>query len=410
MKNRYRRTAASQHLVIGVILTCIIGLGLLSTVIMKKVPFEDHFAIPWAAGRGWLLEGISPYADDVTQIANHTLSESTYQAQLPEIEVLTDPILNLVFILPFSLIPYEISRAIWVTAILLCIGLIGYFGLRLSGWKISFPERIGMIALVVLWFPGIQTIIMGQSSPIIILLILVGISAILSEQDTLAGFVLALTFGSLPTTALILLLILVWSISRRRWSIIASFFFGLAFLFIISLMLLPSWPLDWLGVLLNTYQNWDWVRTPVMDLAALLPGIANYLSIALHAVLGIYLIALWITLLGKSDSEFTWNALALLVVAYLFHIQSSIHQLLIVIPALFLVFRLWSERWRVFGHGLSWLLMLGIVAGSWYFAAPEFAFTDDARFGALIVGLPLLVFAGMVWIRWWALKIPKLPF
>ena len=410
MRKRYRRVSISQYLVVSLAVLIVLGLGFLSTVVMRHLPFEDNFVIPWAAGRTWLLQGADPYSEQVTQLAQQTLADSSYLARLPDKAVFTDPVLNLVFTIPFSLLPYEISRAIWVVVILICVGLIGYFGLKLSGWKLSFPEAAGIILLVTLWFTGIQTAVMGKSSPIVILLVLVGIYAILKEQDTLAGFLFALTFGTWQISTLFLLLIIIWSITRRRWQVLIAYFAGLAFLWVITLILLPSWPLGWLGVMIKNYAGFSWIHTPLIYLAKQLPGIGTYLSIGLHAGFGIYLLVLFITILGKSGREFTWKILAFLVLIYLFDVEASIHQIFLVLPAIFLVFRFWSERWGFWGQIFSLSLMVGITAVSWILAAPAFALDGSIGFGALIVGLPIFAFFGMISIRWWALKIPRLPF
>jgi hypothetical protein len=410
MKTRYRRTTISQYLVVGIVLVAAVGLVALSTFMMSRISFQDEFVIPWAAGRGWLLEGLSPYSEQIGRIASQEAAESPYLVTLPENRLLIEPALNLFFYLPLSLIPYTISRALWTALIAICLGGIGYFSLKLSGWKVSIYERIALIALTVFWFPGVKAVMTGQLTPVVILLVLVGIDAILHERDTLAGLAFALTFGSISTSILILLFITIWSIARRRWTIIGSFFAGLAFIWIITLMLLPSWPVEWLGVLLNTYEDWTWVRTPLMDLAALLPGIENYLSIALHALFAVYMITLWITLTRASEREFVWKVPALLVVIHLAHIQSSNILILLIFPALFVVFRFWSERWKVIGRLTAWLLIIAAAVHSWTSAAPDFSLVSDHRNLLLIVGLPIIVFIGMIWVRWWAFRIPRLPY
>ncbi len=410
MKKRYRRISISQYLVVSLAILVAIGLGFLSTVIMRQVPFEDHFVIPWAAGRVWLLDGGDPYSDQVIQLADQTLVNSAYQGQLPTKSVLKDPIMNLIFTIPFSLLPYEVSRAVWVVVVFASIGLIGFFALKLSGWKVSMYESGGTILLLAAWFSSIQAALMGLLSPIVILLILAAIYAILKKQDTLAGFLLALTFGSWQVSILLLLLLMIWSITRRRWQILIAYFAGLAFLWAITLILLPSWPLDWLGVMIVNYSGFSWIHTPLIYLAKQLPGIGNYLSIGLHAGFGIYLIVLFISIMGKTGREFTWKILAFLVLVYLFDVEANIHQVYLVLPAIFLVFRFWAERWKLAGHVLSLALIVLTTVGSWFLAGPQYSLTDSIGFGVFIVGLPLFAFAGMVSIRWWALKVPQLPF
>ena len=407
---RYRRTAASQYLILVFVLVSVIGVGVMSAYVMVRVPFTDNFAIPWAAGRSWLLEGESPYASSVGQTAAGAIEESAFLALLSESQVLTQPLMTLVFYLPFSLMPYAISRTIWVTVLSVCVGLIGLLSIRLSGWKIPILGIIAMVFMLLFWQPSVRAILEGYLSPIIILLVLFGVYLILNEQDTTAGFILALTFSSFLTTSLILVAILIWSISKKRWSIITSFFSGLIFLTAISFLLLPAWFRDWASVLVNYLDDWSWIRTPLMDLAALLPGIASPLAIFLHAVIGIYAITLLITILGQSGQIFTYKMCLIFLFAYLLHPQGSTVLIFFVVPAMLMVFRYWSERWGLFGDLISWVLLLVILVGPWLLVYSDLDFATPHEIPLLYWGYPLVILLGMIWIRWWALKIPKLPY
>ena len=411
MMKRYKRTSISQYVFVGLILLGVVALCFISAAVMRIVPFEDQFVLPWAASRMWLFEGASPYEDTVITFAEETLSASSYLGSLSDSASLVDPAINLIFYLPFSLIPYEISRAIWVTMLMLVVGLIGYLAFVLSGWKTTLIEKISLVVLTIFWLPGINSILTGQLTPVIILLILASIYFILRKEDTKAGFLLALTFGSFFTSALLLFLMVIWSIYRRRWSILTTYLSGVIFLILLTILLLPSWPLEWLRVILDTYRDWSWVNTPLMGLAALLPGIATYLSIALHILFVIYLITLVITLCRKSGVIFSWKIFSLLVVIFLFHVQASTDQLFLVLPAAFLMFRYWSERWRLFGRIFTWVLIATILGVPWLLNGVDpLIFVETMALPGLVVGFPILVIVGMVWIRWWALSIPKLPF
>jgi hypothetical protein len=296
-----------------------------------------------------------------------------------------------------------------MTLLVIVSGLIGYLSLKLSGWEVTRAEKVGVIFFTIFWMPGVNAAFKGVLSPIIIMLILLSIYLILQGYDTKAGFILALTFGSLPTTGLVIAFLIIWGISRRRWSILKAYFSGVVFLLAVTILLLPSWPLDWLRIVYDLFGNREWIRTPLMDLAGILPGIANYLSIFLHIALTIYLLFLVITLLAWKKKSFTWNVLAMLVVAYLFHVKPSINQLFLLLPALFMVCKHASERWRLFGRIFAWILLISIFSAPWLLVNPELLFDTKLSIPILMLSLPILVFVGMIWIRWWALKIPRLP-
>jgi len=409
MIRRYRRTALSQYILVGLILIALIILGYLFTMAMRSIPFEDHFALPWAAGRAWLLEGVNPYDADLAEIAENAMAEAGFLGQLPEQVVLTHPAITLFLYLPFSLIPFSISRAIWMVILTVLIGMMVYLSIRFTEWSVSTLEEVGVYALLILWYPGIYITLTGHLNLIFIFLALLGLILIKSGRFQAAGFILALTAGLLPLVILVIIFAVLWSIAKRQWSFLVAFFSGITFLMIVSLLMLPGWPLNWLRSVVQTYQDLSWIETPLMTLATILPGIANFISIALHASFGIYLLVIWINIFRKPERVFIWSALAVFVLSFLFDIQYSLFGLYLLIPALCLVIRFSFDRWGLIGKTIAWFILIIISAGSWLLMLPEIKFTGNLSVPVLTVGLPLIIFIGMVWIRWWAVKLTRLP-
>jgi hypothetical protein len=292
----------------------------------------------------------------------------------------------------------------------LSTGIIGFLSVRLSGIKLSLPGQIMVILVVVFWLPGVSAILGGYLSPITIALILAGIYLVIIEQDTTAGLILALTFSAFPTSGLVLILLFVWSISNRRWSILSGFFSGLAFLIIISFLVIPSWFMDWASVMISYFDGWGWIQTPLMDMAKFLPGVADFLTIILHVIFGTFALFLIITSLRKSNLIFIYKLSLYFLIVYFLHIQGSMMYLFFLVPAMLLVFRFWSERWVFFGHFLSWGFLIAFGAGTWLLVYPDINFTLPFDDKVISIVFPLFVLFGVIWIRWWALKIPKLPY
>lgn len=407
---RYQKTKTSQYIGVGLIIVGIITAAFGSFMIMRSIPFKDHFVIPWAAGRAWLLESINPYDTEVIQIAKNAIQESPFKASLPDEDTLLLPFINLVFYLPFSLIPYTISRLIWITLLSIGILLIAIFGLSITNWKLSPVEKVLAVLASLFWVPGFTITLMGQLSPIVILLLIISIYLLFSGQDTASGFILALTAGSLNISGLIIILILVYAMINRRWSVVSAFFSGVAFIVVVSLLLIPSWPRDWLSILVNDFPGLDLIKTPLMTLAAYLPGVERSLSIFLHALFGIYFLYMVITMRGKSERVFRWNLLATMIIAYLLNIRGSIDSIFLIYPASFLIFRFFSERWGMVGKIISWVIVSAMFVSSWLLFLPVEIISSSIDLPILNYGIPIIIFIGMNWIRWWAVKIPRLPF
>lgn len=405
MNNRYRRTSLAQYLVVILGIVGLIGVGFGASLLLRRAPVQDQFVVPWAATRDWLMEGNDPYRGGDQRGVQRTVDKSGYLSEIPNGGTLYHPVINLFLFIPFSLIPYEISRLLWITLSLAAMIYALHLAINLSGWQLSPTRRAAVLALIILFLPVTQTILSGHYAPWIILLLFGGITAIVRKQDTLAGFLLSLTWGALPISLFILIALVAWAISSKRWSILIAFAFGTAFLIVVSILLLPGWPISWLGVMLQFFTSLSWIRTPLMALSAVLPGVATFLSISMHVLIVIYFITLIITLLRQTGRPFIWKVLTILVVAFLIHPLSSAAFIPIVFPAMFMVFRFWHERWRFTGQILTGIVLVGLVVIPWTVTPLVKLFNSLTESVWLISVLPLFILLGMISIRWWAFRV-----
>ncbi|NLN70897.1 MAG: DUF2029 domain-containing protein [Chloroflexi bacterium] len=409
MMKRYRRTALSQYALVTLVLVLVLSVGYLGFVVTRHVPYIDNFAIPWAAGRVWLLEGGSPYGPAAIDTALAAMEEAPFMGQLDQPQLFSQPLFSLAFYLPFSLLPFTLARTFWVTSLSFFVGFIGVLSIKLIDWKLNQLGLFCVIIVLLFSLPGAFTILGGYITPIIIGMLLSSIYLIQNHQDTTAGFLLALASSCFLTIGLVIVLLLVWAIAKKRWPLIVSFFSGILFLVIISFLIMPTWFLDWASVLLRLNIDWNWIRTPLMGMAAILPGIAKPLSISLHGLFFLFGVFFFVSLLGRKERAFIYNIFSLLLLSYFLHLQASIVVLFLIVPALIFVVRYWSERWKRAGFFVGWAFLILTGAVSWFFAFPDFDFTHSIETPWLIFGYPLVTFVGMIWIRWWTLKIPKMP-
>ena len=83
------------------------------------------------------------------------------------------------------------------------------------------------------------------------------------------------------------------------------------------------------------------------------------------------------------------------------------HLSLLVIP-LALVFSIIYERWRKYGAAIAYLLLLLVAVVPWLvliFASDHFG--TVAR-DIIFLFLPLLTILGLYWVRWWAIRPPRI--
>ncbi len=246
---------------------------------------------------------------------------------------------------------------------------------------------------------------MGQFAAINALLIALALLLIRRNQDTGAGLLLALTIAKPQMSFLIIPLVLIWGISTGRRELLGGFFGGFIGLLMVSLFLIPDWPLQMLWQI-QDYPNYTDIGSPLSIIAGAAPGIRGPLTIALNGVLLIYLLWTWIAVWGKDYRFFLWTAMVTLVITNLVAFRTATTNYVMLFPVLLSIFQVWDDRWDGVGSGLVWLTSALLGIGLWIL----FLFTVDGNVESAVMYLPLpfLCLLGLWWTRWWVIRPPRL--
>jgi hypothetical protein len=94
--------------------------------------------------------------------------------------------------------------------------------------------------------PSMMCVFYGQTTPLVLFLVVAAWRWLETGRDRLAGLALALLTIKPQLTAILLLGSLIWSARQRRWGVIWGFGLTLAGLVAVSSILLPTWPVDFL--------------------------------------------------------------------------------------------------------------------------------------------------------------------
>jgi hypothetical protein len=251
---------------------------------LLRITFTAHyqgandFFIPWRATQAALWESRDPYSDEVTR----DIQLSIFGRELGPDEHQFDfayPLTLAPLLAPYTLVPYPWAQSLW-HATVHCLLLGGAFA-----WlRATYPARLPPLALVGggLWFlslyPSARTFILGQVAVIVFAAVAVTLWAIKRERQGTAGAMLAISTIKPQLSFLLVpvLLYLAWTSGRRR--VVLSFAGSLAVLLLLSLLLQPSWPFDFL----HRMAAYD--RYTGLGLATDSPGVLVYLlrSIGLH--------------------------------------------------------------------------------------------------------------------------------
>jgi O-antigen ligase len=154
------------------------------------------------------------------------------------------------------------------------------------------------------------------------------------------------------------------------------------------------------------YPTYTTTISPLAVIAGRSPGIQPLFGQVLHAIAYIYVLAQWFFSYGKDERWFEWTALMTLVITHLVAFRTATTNYLVLLPALFLVFRVTEQRWQGVGRVLTLAVLLALGAGLWGLFIVTV--TGNIEGPIMYLPVPFLCLFGLWWVRWWALRPPRL--
>ena len=331
-----------RWLILTVLLLCLIVAEsfALHTVFTSKFPGGNDFFVRWLGGREYLLHGTNPFDRSVAEKAQTEMFGRVVGPEIKDQAYFAYPLYTLYFFWPLSLIPYPWARAIWMTLLQLMLLGITLLSIRLSGWHP--PRWLFVVTLLwgILFYNGARAIILGQFSILVGLALFLALWAIEFRRDGWAGFFLALTTIKPQMVFMVVVFLLLWALARRRWRIISSFVVSLLLLITSSMLLIPTWPLDFVH---NAIAYTDYVAfgTPLENLLSyLLPAqVAAPLTVVLSILFFLTLLPGWWLALRDQPGAYTWTIMSTIIVGSLITFRSATANQMILYLPLFFFFR-----------------------------------------------------------------------
>jgi hypothetical protein len=294
-KMRVIHQAGLRKIIVYILLVAVVGV---IGYILVQGPstigdIPDDFVGYWTAGRLLAFQE-NPYSLENFVSINEGLGFTTI-VLLP---VFYPPTVLPVFML-FGLIPYPISRFIWL---ILSISLIFYCGLWL--WRIIHGpnEKRWVIIICVLSFAPIYFSLIEGQITFLILLGLVGFLYYINENQWFkAGLFLSLLLIKFQLIYLILVAVLFWVIFQKRWKVIAGTILASGLLVGITIIFQPSIISDYIiFILSNTPSHCGYVSISALFC---LINQEDWLFRYLPTILGV----IWVSLyFFRSRDDWIW--------------------------------------------------------------------------------------------------------
>jgi hypothetical protein len=394
-----------QFIALAVIVFFAICYGLVKANLTLKG--GGDFYVHWVGARSFLFDKIDPYSGEVPARVQQLVYEDSLKAG-DEPYILDTPFQLLLPYYPFSLLSDPIlARAIFTLFLELALFVLAVLSLRLTEWDapLIFSALFVFLAVLNLYaFHAIQ-----EASPILILgLLYAGILFTLRlGLDEIAGALMAFSLYYWEVGAPFLFLVFLRIYYEKRTRVFAGFFMLSFILFFVSFLTYPNWIIPFLRATANNLRV-DFGYNIHDVFARLWPAQGRLFAWVFITILVAALGFEWSSARGGDDRHFYWAACLSLAAAPLLGFRTEMEHLSVLVIPLALVFAVVYDRWRRIGSGLTLFLMLAVFAVPWIL----FLYGIN-RFGAIandlvFLFLPLSTIIGLYWIRWWAIRPPRI--
>ena len=381
----------------------IAGLTWVNFTFSKNNPGGNEFLVHYVGTRSFLLEGISPYSDEVA--IRIQAAAYGHPAQGDEYELRAAfPLYSIFLYLPFSLIKnYIFARAVWMTALELALIIMAFVAMNLAGWKPPLWLQGIILLFSITWYHAIRGVVDGNAVILIALMLSVIFLLMRNNKDRLAGFLLAITTIKPQLVVMLIPLIIIWSLYQRRWVLIKWFFGTLAGCILIGIILIPDWILQSLWGMLK-YPAYKNVGTFTAALSTWSPWLESTLKWGILIALGVLLIYEWWKVRKGSFERFLWVAFLTLTISQWIGIQTDPGNFIILFPAIILILSIWDQRWKEKGTLIVGSALALLFFGLWFL----FIMTIQQSYQPILspvmfIPLPAVSILGLYWIKWWVI-------
>jgi hypothetical protein len=406
-------TLDSRRITFQIILLLIIILGVLAGLTWANYRFTESnpggndFLVHWVGTRAFLIDGISPYSDEVAERIQTLAYGRPAQPGEHELRV-AYPLYSVILFAPFALVPdYTLARAIWMTILEIGLFFLIIASLWLTTWKPSLWLLVFYFIFAFLWYHSIRPLVLGNAVILVGLFIALALLAIRAQKDELAGVLLA--FATIKPQLLVLFIIYIffWAGFNGRWRIITATLISIVILTVAGMFFIPDWILQNLREVLR-YPGYNPPGTMGAALTEFMPGVGRQLGWALTGFLVLLLLWEWVRSNNKPFRWFLWTACLTLVASQWIGVQTDPGNFIILLPVLVLVFAVWDEAWGTAGRFfiLSSMLILGVGIW-WLFIETVGEGPQPQQSAILFFPLPLFLLLCLYWVRWWAVRAKK---
>jgi hypothetical protein len=399
--------SAASILIIVMIIGLLIGLVWEAYRFASNKISGEGFFIQWISIHALVTDGESPYSDPVTaQIHENVATQNSFApGNQPKY---TSPLYSGAVVFPFALIGDKtLAHGLWLTLQLAAVFAIFFIGIKLTLWKPAWYIFLLFSFFTILSYHVVIPWLDGGMSIWAALFLVLALLAIQQNRNEVAGILLGLSAIQPQMVILPIIFTLFWAVSQKRRILILWFFITVVLISVIGLFFVPDWILQYLQILLKFTQNFP-PGSPGYLFKNTWPGLGKQLGWLVSAVLAIILIVEWWLALKKEFRWYLWTLCLTMVISQWIGIPTIPANFIELILPVILISAMITERWP---HGGDWaavLLCATLFIWEWVLYWLDINSSHPAMQLNLIIPLPLVLFIGLYWVRWWAVKPRRL--
>ena len=222
------------------ILLILVSLAWVNFTFAEENPGGTDFLVHWMGARELIMNGVSPYSDlTVLKIQVAIYGRPARQGE-HEFRV-AYPIYSTVVFAPFAMIAdFNMARALWMKALQASLLALTFLSLHLTRWRPGVLLLALLLLFSLTWYHALRGIINGNAVILVAFLIGAVFLALKSGKDELAGVLLAFSTIKPQVVILLILFILIWALSQRRWPVIFWFVVTIVFLTLAGIVFVPG--------------------------------------------------------------------------------------------------------------------------------------------------------------------------
>jgi len=217
----------------------------------SRFPGGNDFYSRWSNGCALVWTGENPYSEEVarrTQIGIYGRPARPGE----DLAAFSYPLYAFLFFWPLCYVrPYPLVQAIWMTLMLYGLLAGAVLTARAARWRPPAWLWGATLVWAVLNYPHARALILGQMATLVFLATAASLWALAKRRDGWGGALLAVTTLKPQMCFLLVPWVLWWAAWRRRWGVWKGFGLTMALLVVVSLLLVPTWPADFVAGVRN---------------------------------------------------------------------------------------------------------------------------------------------------------------